>query len=156
MTTKFTGASLQGIVDEINRLASEPPAAAELKGIQAYLSGLFILRNSSRGALIAQLQSIDALGLGEDYLKTYVAKVNAVTPADVQKMTAAISEAAIDDHRGGWRQVEDHRGACSVRSGQAAVMSEVPPRPATSFRPPGQAVRSIRVPRAFPAGPDTI
>ena len=73
---------------EVNRLASEPPAAAELKGIQAYLSGLFILRNSSRGALISQLQSVDALGLGEDYLKTYVAKVNAVTPADVQKMTA--------------------------------------------------------------------
>ncbi len=34
------------------------------------------------------MQSIDALGLGEDYLKTYVARVNAVTPADVQKMTA--------------------------------------------------------------------
>ena len=31
---------------------------------------------------------MDALGLGEDYLKTYVAKVNAVTSADVQKMTA--------------------------------------------------------------------
>jgi zinc protease len=88
VTTKYTGASLKEIVGEIQRLASEPPAAAELKGIQAYLSGLFILRNSSRGALITQLQSVDALGLGEDYLKTYVAKVNAVTPADVQKMTA--------------------------------------------------------------------
>ena len=88
VTTKFTGASLKEIVGEVNRLASEPPAAGELKGIQAYLSGLFILRNSSRGALISQLQSVDALGLGEDYLKTYVAKVNAVTPADVQKMTA--------------------------------------------------------------------
>jgi zinc protease len=88
VTTKFTGASLKEIVAEINRLASEPPSAAELKGIQAYLSGLFILRNSSRGALISQLQSVDALGLGDDYLKTYVAKVNAVTPADLQKMTA--------------------------------------------------------------------
>jgi zinc protease len=88
VTTKFTGASLKEIVAEINRLATEPPSAAELKGIQAYLSGLFILRNSSRGALIAQLQSIDTLGLGDDYLKTYVAKVNGVTPADVEKMTA--------------------------------------------------------------------
>ena len=58
-----------------------------MKGIQNYLSGLFVLRNSSRGALIAQLQNVDALGLGEDYLKTYVARVNTVTPADVQKMT---------------------------------------------------------------------
>ena len=50
-------------------------------------SGIFILQNSSRGALIAQLQNVEALGLGDDYLKTYVAKVNAVSPADVQKMT---------------------------------------------------------------------
>jgi predicted Zn-dependent peptidase len=88
VTTKFTGASLKEVVGEINRLASEPPSAEELKGIQAYLSGLFILRNSSRGALISQLQNVDALGLGDDYLTTYVARVNAVTPPDVQKMTA--------------------------------------------------------------------
>jgi predicted Zn-dependent peptidase len=87
VTTEFTGASLKEIVAEINRLGSEPPAGAELKGIQNYLSGIFILQNSSRGALIAQLQNVETLGLGEDYLKTYVAKVNAVSPADVQKMT---------------------------------------------------------------------
>jgi predicted Zn-dependent peptidase len=88
VTTKFTGASLKEILAEVNRLASEPPDATELKGIQNSLSGLFILRNSSRGALISQLQNVDALGLGEDYLKTYVAKVNAVSPAEVQKMTS--------------------------------------------------------------------
>jgi predicted Zn-dependent peptidase len=88
VTTKFTGASLKEIVAEINRLAAEPPSAAELTGIQNYLSGLFILRNSNRSALISQLQNVDALGLGNDYLKTYVAKVNAVTPAEVQKMTS--------------------------------------------------------------------
>src|SRR5579862_4202213 len=88
VTTKFTGASLKEIVAEVNRLAAEPPSADELKGIQNYLSGLFVLRNSGRGPLIAQLQSVDTLGLGEDYLKTYVGKVNAVTPDDVRKMTA--------------------------------------------------------------------
>ena len=88
VTTKFTGASLKEIVGEINRLAAEPPTPMELKGIQNYLSGLFVLRNSSRGALIAQLENIDTLGLGDDYLNTYVAKVNAVSAADVQKMTA--------------------------------------------------------------------
>jgi zinc protease len=88
VTTKFTGASLKEIVSEINRLGSEPPPAAELKGIQNYISGIFILQNSSRGALIGQLQNVEALGLGDDYLKTFVAKVNAVSPADVEKMTA--------------------------------------------------------------------
>jgi zinc protease len=31
---------------------------------------------------------VDLQGLGEEYLKTYVQKVNAVTPAEVQAMTA--------------------------------------------------------------------
>jgi zinc protease len=87
VTTQFTGASLKEIFAEIDRLKTEPPAAAELKGIQSYISGLFVIQNSSRAALIGQLQYVDFQGLAEDYLKTYVAKVNAVTPADVQKMT---------------------------------------------------------------------
>ena len=41
-----------------------------------------------RGALIGQLRYVDLQGLGDDYLKTYVQKVNAVTPTDVQKMAA--------------------------------------------------------------------
>src|SRR6266849_10787376 len=50
VTTKFTGPSLKEIFGEIERLQKEPPTAAELKGIQSYLSGLFVLQNSSRGA----------------------------------------------------------------------------------------------------------
>jgi len=46
-----------------------------------------VIQNSNRGALIGQLENVDFQGLGENYLKTYVAKVNAVTPAVVQKMT---------------------------------------------------------------------
>src|SRR4029077_2623402 len=88
VTTQFTGPSLKEIFGEIARLAKETPSDAELKGIQSYLSGIFVIQNSSRGALIAQLRYVDFQGLGEDYLKTYVQKVNAVTPADVQKQTA--------------------------------------------------------------------
>ncbi|HTP69485.1 MAG TPA: pitrilysin family protein [Dongiaceae bacterium] len=87
VTTQYTGASLKEIFGEIDRLKSEAPPAAELRGIQNYISGLFIIQNSSRGALISQLQYVDFQGLGENYLKTYVAKVNSVTPGDVQKMT---------------------------------------------------------------------
>src|SRR5215472_7650964 len=87
VTTQYTGASLKEIFAEVMRLQKEPVSAAELRGIQNYLSGIFVIRNSSRSALIGQLQDVDFQGLGENYLKTYVAKVNAVTPADVQKMT---------------------------------------------------------------------
>jgi len=87
VTTQFTGPSLKEIFAEIDRLKSDPPTTPELKGIQNYLSGVFIIQNSSRGALIGQLQYVDFQGLGEDYLKNYIANVNAVSPADVQKMT---------------------------------------------------------------------
>lgn len=88
ITTDCTGKSLGEIFGEIQRLQKEAPPAAELQGIQSFLSGIFVIQNSSRGALIGQLRYVDLQGLGEDYLKTYVQKVNAVTPADVQKMTA--------------------------------------------------------------------
>jgi zinc protease len=88
ITTDCTGKSLGEIFGEIQRLQKEAPPAVELQGIQSYLSGLFVIQNSSRGALIGQLRYVDLQGLGEDYLKTYVQKVNSVTPADVQKMTA--------------------------------------------------------------------
>lgn len=88
VTTAVTGASLKEIFGEVERLQKEAPGADELKGIQSFLSGLFVIQNSSRGALIGQLRYVNLHGLGEDYLKTYVQKVNAVTPADVQRMTA--------------------------------------------------------------------
>jgi zinc protease len=87
VTTQFTGASLKEIFGEIERLQKDAPPAPELKGIQSYMSGIFVIQNSNRQALIGQLQFVDFQGLGEDYLKNYVPKVNAVTPADVQKMT---------------------------------------------------------------------
>jgi zinc protease len=88
VTTQSTGPSLKEIFLEIERLQKEPPSSAELKGIQNYLSGIFVIQNSSRTALINQLQYVDLQGLGSDYLKNYVQRVSAVTPAEVQKLTA--------------------------------------------------------------------
>jgi predicted Zn-dependent peptidase len=68
-------------------MQKEPVTEPELKGIQNYLSGIFVIQNSNRSALIGQLENVDFQGLGENYLKTYVFKINAVTPAVVQKMT---------------------------------------------------------------------
>ncbi len=86
VTTQFTGPSLKEIFGEIDRLQKEAPSVAELKGVQNYLSGLFVIQNSNRTALISQLQYVDFQDLGTDYLKNYVQRVNAVTPAEVQKL----------------------------------------------------------------------
>ncbi len=47
-----------------------------------------VIQNSTRQALIGQLRFVDLQGLGEDYLKTYVQRVNSVTPAEVQTTIA--------------------------------------------------------------------
>jgi zinc protease len=83
VTTDVTGPSLREIFYEINRLENEPPTAAELKGIQEYMSGIFVLQNSSRQGIINQLNFVELHGLGEQYLQTYVQKVNAVTAEQV-------------------------------------------------------------------------
>jgi zinc protease len=88
VTTKDTGASLKEIFGEITRLQKEAPGVDELKGIQSYMSGIFVIQNSTRQALIGQLRYVDLQGLGEDYLKTYVQKVNGVTPEEVKDITA--------------------------------------------------------------------
>ena len=77
---------MKEIFYEIDRLEHEPPAAAELKGIQEYLSGTFVLRNSSRQGIINQLNFVDLQGLGDQYLETFVQKVNAVTPQQVSEV----------------------------------------------------------------------
>jgi predicted Zn-dependent peptidase len=88
VTTKDTGASLKEILAEIKRLQSEPPAEQELKGIQNYLAGTFVLSNSSRAGIIGQLAFVDLHGLPDDYLNTYVSRAYAVTPAQVQQMAS--------------------------------------------------------------------
>ncbi len=86
VTTNVTGASIQEILGEIERLRSDPPAEAELRGIQNYLVGTFVIRNSSRRGIASQLAFLDLYGLGEDYLRTWVQRVYALRPADIQRM----------------------------------------------------------------------
>jgi predicted Zn-dependent peptidase len=86
VTTAVTGASLKEIFYEIDRLQQEAPSAEELEGVQNYLAGVFVLRNSSRGGIGGQLANVDLHGLSDDYLTTYVKRIYAVTPEDVRKM----------------------------------------------------------------------
>ena len=88
VTTSVTGPSIKEILFEINRLRKEPPTETELKGIQTYLAGLFVLRNTiSPDAVIGQLQFVDSQGLSRSYLSEYVQKVMSVQPAEVQAVT---------------------------------------------------------------------
>jgi predicted Zn-dependent peptidase len=86
VTTAVTGPSIKEIFAEIDRLQKEPPSAEELEGIQNYIAGTFVLQNSSRAGITAQLQYIDLQGLPADYANTYVKRVYAVTPEKISEV----------------------------------------------------------------------
>ncbi|UOQ66395.1 M16 family metallopeptidase [Hymenobacter volaticus] len=85
VTTQETGNSLKEIVYEVERLQKEAPSAEELKGIQNYESGLFVLRNSTPAGIINQLNTLDLHGLPDSYLTEQVKNINAVTPQQVSE-----------------------------------------------------------------------
>jgi predicted Zn-dependent peptidase len=83
VNTPDTAAALHEIFKEISRLTSEPATAQELRLIQNYRAGHFVLSASSPSSLLSQLQFIDQYQLPASYLSHYVARTNAVTPDQV-------------------------------------------------------------------------
>jgi predicted Zn-dependent peptidase len=83
ITSEHTGDALQEIANEVTRLQSEPPPAEELKGIQNYMAGIFVLQNSTPGGIISQLNFIETHGLDDSYLTDRVKNIHAVTPEKV-------------------------------------------------------------------------
>jgi predicted Zn-dependent peptidase len=86
VTTTVTGPSIKEIFAEIDKLQASPPSAEELRGIQNYLAGTYILQNSSRAGITNQLDYMDLHGLPPTYASTYVKQVYAVTPEQVMEM----------------------------------------------------------------------
>jgi predicted Zn-dependent peptidase len=85
--TDVTGAALKEILGEVKRLGTEAPPADELKGIQNYIAGTFVLQNSTRQGIIGQLTNLRLHGLPDEYLTNYVKNVFAVTPEEVRQVT---------------------------------------------------------------------
>jgi zinc protease len=86
VTSEHTVDALTEIEREIKRLQTEPPTKEELSGIQNYEAGIFVLRNSSPGGIISQLNFLDLYGLDDSYLNNYVKNLYKVTPETVSTM----------------------------------------------------------------------
>ncbi len=83
--TAQTGPALEEITKEISRLAAEPPSAAELDSIKRYRHGMFVLGNSTRGGLVGQIAFMNLHGLPREWLTSFIDRLYAVTPEQVQK-----------------------------------------------------------------------
>jgi zinc protease len=86
VTTEFTGASLHEISKEVKKLQEELISEEELKGIQNYEAGYFVLQNSTPNGIISQLNFLDLHGLPESYLTERVKNIYNVTPEKIQQI----------------------------------------------------------------------
>lgn len=88
VTAEATGPSITEILKEVRRMQTEAPSAKEVQGIKNYMNGTFVIGLASRGGVANQLVNLDLLGLGPQFLNTYVDKVSALTPEDLRAATA--------------------------------------------------------------------
>lgn len=88
VTAEATGPSITEILKEVRLMQTQAPSAAEVQGIKNYMNGVFVLGLASRGGVASRLANLDMIGLGPDYLNTYVEKVTALTGEDMRAATA--------------------------------------------------------------------
>lgn len=84
--TPVTAPSLVEFLYELNRIRTCPVSKEELDSAKKYLVGNYELGFETQGAVASRLLEQKLYGLPDDYLQTYTAKVNAVTPEDVRKV----------------------------------------------------------------------
>jgi zinc protease len=87
--TDVTAPAIKEIFYEISRLANDPVPEEELSGIKNYMTGIFIMSNSTRRGIINQLAFLDLHDLDISYLNSYVKKVQAITSSEVQNIMNA-------------------------------------------------------------------
>jgi predicted Zn-dependent peptidase len=87
ITTPETGPAIKEIYKEIERLQKAGVNGEELRHVQDYRNGLFVLANGTRQGLLGQLAFMDVHGLPFDWLSSFVQRLYAVTPAEVTAAT---------------------------------------------------------------------
>ncbi len=90
--------ALKAVLAEMDGMAAQPVPDSELSTAKNFLSGLYVLRMETQDGVANQLSSVKALGLPNDFLETYVPRVRAVDPGQIQavaKKYMAPEQAAI-------------------------------------------------------------
>lgn len=80
--------ALKAIEEELQRLIREPVPETELNDTKNYLCGNFVMGLETQNGLANQLTTVKLMGLPDQYLETFTARVRAVTPAEIQAVAA--------------------------------------------------------------------
>jgi len=77
-------AALQAVLAEMKDIARQNVSGGELADAKNYLSGAFVMRLETQGALASQLAAIKLLGLPIDYLEKYTSRLRSVEPGKLR------------------------------------------------------------------------
>jgi Predicted Zn-dependent peptidases len=80
-----TDSSVVQILEEINKMTTEPVSAEELANAKAKYAGSFVMALESPETVANYALNIETEGLPKDFYKTYLERLQSVTAADVQK-----------------------------------------------------------------------
>ncbi|MEE3330482.1 MAG: pitrilysin family protein [Myxococcota bacterium] len=82
--------ALDLVLDELDRMRSEPPDEEEIAKAKSLRVGRFGLGLETSGAVVNSLVDLEVHGLPEDALDTFRSKVRAVGPAQVAELSRAL------------------------------------------------------------------
>jgi predicted Zn-dependent peptidase len=89
VNTEVTVPAIADILEQLERMRSEPVADRELAAARDFLVGVFPLRFETPGPVVGALSGIMIHGLPDDELARYRPAIEAVTVADVQAAAQA-------------------------------------------------------------------
>ena len=82
--SEVVGPAIKEVLSEFDRLGRMRVTASELQGAKNYLNGLFSLALSTQGGVAERIAQKYLLDLGSNYLELYRARIESVTPEQVQ------------------------------------------------------------------------
>ena len=110
---EVTGATLDEVFKEIDRMRAEPVAKDELQGAKSYLRGIFPIQTSSQTGLAGTLNNVYIFGLPRDYAETFGAKITAVSADQLKTASGTLlgSQNSLIAIVGDWAKVKDQLAA---------------------------------------------
>ena len=78
--------AVEGFLDEIRKIRSEPPTLEEVQVAQDYLAGSFVLGLERTSSLVTFAVRVERHGLGFDYLREFPRMVRAVRAAEIREV----------------------------------------------------------------------
>ncbi|HXE63921.1 MAG TPA: pitrilysin family protein [Bryobacteraceae bacterium] len=81
---EVVGDALQGILDHLDKMATQPVEPQELSEAKSYANGVFLLSMEPQRGLADRLVQMKVMNLPKNYLETYTTKINSVEPDQIE------------------------------------------------------------------------